>query len=58
MDMGLEEEGTRMLEKVLDTQGEAKVVGDGEGERAVFILCSKIHRDIHSYCVYGFCYKK
>ena len=48
MDMGLEEEGTRMLEKVLDNLGEAKVVGDGEGERVVVFIFLFQNRDRHT----------
>lgn len=58
-----EEEGTRMLEMkkevlVLDNNlgGDAKVVGDGEGERVVFIFFSfKTQTDTHYCCVDVFC---
>lgn len=49
MDMGLEEEGTRMLEKVLENLGEAKVVGDGEGERVVVFIFLFENRDRHTH---------
>jgi hypothetical protein len=41
----------------LENLGEAKVIGDGEGERVVFIFSSKIHRHVHTNIVlsYVFC---